>query len=131
MSQHKHDKFEGKREKRKPGQSKGVLGVFMVFVFMAVILVFLAAIGTPFLMATHVEFYKAGEIVLQDIDVSTIQDVNVRTELNASLESAKSATTQNVSILSSFFQYAWIIIIIVILFVLFMESRVIVETDIR
>lgn len=131
MSQHKNDKYNWKREKKRLGQSKGVLGVFMIFILMAVILTFLFAVGLPFLMSAHTEFYKAGEIVLQDIDLTTIQDVNVRNEINASLESAKSATTENISILSYFYQYAWVIIIIVILFILFMESRVIVETDIR
>lgn len=115
------------RKKKK----KGVVAYFMVFVFMAIILVFLFGFAIPMLMDMQVGLYAGGEIALDDAYnwLDKINDTTVKTQIQNTLDSSKNSIPDQNEVLGFFFQYSWIIIIVVVLFVVFMFTRTTVETD--
>lgn len=109
---------------------RGVIGIFLVFVFMACLIVFLFGVATPVLMNWNVEMYSAGERILENAHIDEIQNETVRAAVQGSFDSALDATEENIEILSYFYQYSWLIIMIVLLLVVFLRSRSLVETDV-
>lgn len=107
-------------------KQKGVVGFWLVFILMSILLLFLFGFSVPVLIEFNTQIYTAGEDVLNSINTSTLPNV-----VNESIQSAKQSTTNQISVLSFFFQYGWVIILIIILFILFMRSRTIVESEIR
>lgn len=110
---------------------RGVIGIFLVFVFMSAILIFLFGVAVPVLMDFNVNMYSAGERILEHTDLTAIQNDTARAHINATFEAALGATQENIDILSYFYQYSWLVILIVVLLVIFMRSRLMVETDIK
>lgn len=108
---------------------KGVIALFFVFVIVGTILLVLFAFAIPMMMAMNVGLYAAGDNIIGNIDVSQINDVGIRTAINNSLNTASQSTADNVSILSSFFQYSWFIVIAILSLMLFLKSREMVETN--
>lgn len=109
---------------------RGVVGLFLVFVFMACLLVFLFGVATPVLMNWNVEMYSAGERILEHANIDEIQNETVRAAIQGSFDSALGATDENIEIMSYFYQYSWLIILIVLMLVVFLRSRSLVETDV-
>jgi predicted PurR-regulated permease PerM len=108
------------------------LAFAIAFFFLAAILIFFFAVGIPMLININVEFYAAGEDVLDSSlnVIDTIQDSSVKSQLQSSVQAAKDATTDNVDILSFFFQYGWIFLIVIVAMVMFMKARQSIETDV-
>lgn len=117
----------GKSKKR-----KGVVAYFFVFVFLALIVSFLFAFAIPLLIDINTQFYAGGEIALDDAEIwlDEISDADVKAQIEDAIDSSKASIPDQISILAFFYQYGWIIIILVILFVVFMQTRVTVETQI-
>lgn len=109
---------------------RGSFAYFIAFMFLAITLVFLFGIGIPLLININTEFYAAGEDILNMSvnKTSQIQDANARAVFENAQSSMQASVQDQVSILSVFFQYGWLIIIVVIVLVLFMASRQQVET---
>ena len=111
----------------------GVAGIFIAFIFISIVLIFLFAVGIPFLMAWNTQMYAAGEQIMSDSSIQSaidsISDATMKAEIEGIFTVAKSSTADNVSILGFFYQYGWIIIIIITCLMLFMKTRVLVETQ--
>lgn len=112
---------------------KGVVGYFMVFVTLSVFLLFLFAFATPFLIQLDTAFYTAGESILDGTGewINQINDTTVKDQIQSTINSGKQSIPDQIDILGFFFQYAWAVIILVILFVIFMYTRQTVESGIR
>jgi hypothetical protein len=110
---------------------KGVIAFALIWIYATIILLFLFAVATPLAMLLNTEFYAAGDNILQDIDLSEIDDTSIRTAINTSLEAAKDSTVENTNNLSFFYQYGWVFIVIVTLLIVYLFSREVVEADIR
>jgi len=104
---------------------RGSFSYFMVFIMLAVILVFLFAIGIPMLTQINSEFYKAGEPMLDTAydNAMLIEDADVQAAMLSNIEGQRQSIPDQIEVLSIFFQYGWLIIILVIVMVLFMSSR--------
>lgn len=112
---------------------RGTMGFFIVFVVVAVLMTILFAFGIPLLISINTEFYKAGEELINEslTEINQIQDQTIKDELNKALTDAKTATSNNIGILSWFYQYSWVFVVIVVALVIFMLARTTVETQIR
>lgn len=123
MNQNKENKY------LKPA----VAGIFIAFIFISITLIFLFAVGIPFMIAWNTEMYAAGERIMSSSNIQatidSIQDASIKAEIEDVFTEAKSSTSTNVSILGFFYQYGWIIIIIITCLMLFMKTRVLVETQ--
>lgn len=112
---------------------KGSVSFFIVFVYLALILLLLFAVVIPFLVTIDIEFYEAGEDILRRGKEATaqIEDVNVRAQFDASLDAQTDSVITQVEILGFFFQYGWVLIILIITLVLFLATRQTVEIGVR
>jgi hypothetical protein len=110
---------------------KGSISFYIIFVFLAFITLTLFVFLTPIMMDFNTRIYTAGEIALIDANetASQIQNADVRASFQSSLTSSQNSIPNQVAILSFFFQYAWIIVILVILLSLFIYTRQSVEAE--
>jgi len=122
-----------KRLKELRKDSKGSVSFSLVFLYLAVILLALFAVFVPFLQTLNLELYDAGEDILERGKEATakINDANVRAQFDASLDAQTDSIITQVEILSLFFQYGWIIIMLIIVLVLFIATRKTIEIGIR
>lgn len=116
--------------KRINTRKKGVIALFFAFVIVSIIMIVLFAFAIPLILATNIGLYGAGDDIMDKIDLGTINDAGIRTAINDSLTTARASTADNVSILSSFFQYSWLIIIVILGLIMFLYSRRIIETQV-
>jgi len=98
-----------------------------------VLLTILFAFGIPLLININTELYKAGENLIGDTlsELENIQNSTIKQELSEALTNAKTSTLHNISVLSWFYQYSWVFIIIIVAMVIFMLARSTVEVQIR
>lgn len=108
----------------------GALAFFVAFLLISVVLIFFFVVATPFLMAINAGFYEASENILDTGEsiLPGIQNVTIRGELQDAFNAAKSTTTENVNILSFFYQYSWIFILVITVMAVFILARRTVET---
>lgn len=114
-------------------KKKASVGYFIVFIFLSLILLILFAFGVPLMINMETSLYTAGEIALDDAQdwINKINDTTVKAQIQDTLDSSKSSIPDQIDVLGFFYQYAWLIIIVVILFIIFMQTRQTVETEIR
>ena len=119
--------------KKKKYLKKGVASIFLAYILLAVMLVFLFGICIPFMMAWYVQVYTAGQQILTDSNInaqiSAIENETMRNTIQGVFTTSEESVATNIEILGFFFQYSWIIVIVVIVFMLFMRTRVLVETQ--
>jgi len=111
-------KFLKKRNK------KGSIGLVLVFIMLSFFLLFLFAIAIPMLMEVNDSFYSAAGDILSSIDTSQYP-----AEAQTAIDNAYNSIPQSQQILSFFFQYSWLFIILVLGLVIYLFSRTIIETD--
>ena len=109
---------------------EAVLGFFLIFVFSATMLVFLFSFAIPFLTNFTTSLYVAGDDVIADAEtkIDEIQNVTIREQIKSNLQNMQAATQENINYMAFFYQYSWILVIVIITFMLFMLARSIVET---
>lgn len=113
--------YKGKKKEKE--KSKGIISIFLIFLILVITMAFLFGIGIPMAIDVNTEAYMAGETMLSNLNVSAIQDATVKESLNNSIQQAKDSTVENVSVMSTFYQYSWLIAILVITFALYMLTR--------
>lgn len=109
----------------------GSLSFGIAFIFLFVLLVFLFSVAVPMLMNINIEFYKAGEFIINQSDASVqgIQDASMKAEMQDTLDTTRAAFPQNIEILGFFAQYAWIFIAVIVTCVFYILARERVETS--
>jgi len=109
------------------------LSFFVIFVIISVITIFLFAFASPLLTDYMTHTYNAGQDLLQDAEdqISQIQNEEIKENLQTSLEDAQESTAGQIDLLSNFYKYAWALIIIVTVLVIFVVARSWVEYERR
>lgn len=115
---------------RKKCKKKGVMALFVVFIIVSVVLLLMFAFATPLLMTITTDLYAAGDDVLSLANLEGIDDTEIRASVNNSISTAKQATADNVSILSAFYQYSWLIIVVISSLIIYLFSRKLIETSV-
>jgi len=112
---------------------KGSLSFFIVFVFIAFILIILFAFAIPLMIKANSEFYLVGQELIQESNqtIQNIQNATIKQQIEDALGSAQQSTADQIGILAMFFQYGWIFVIFVVAFVVYMKARSTVESEIR
>jgi len=100
--------------------------MFIVFVIFAILLLFLFGFGIPVLIEFNTNMYNAGKDVLDVVNVSNLPE-----DAQDAIVSARDSTPEQISILSFFFEYSWLIVLLVLLFIIYLRSRTLVETEIK
>lgn len=108
---------------------KGSITIYITVFIASVIIIVLASVLAPAGVLLTSEFYSAGEdILLQANDsISNIQDSTVRGTLQNATASALSGAETNISTLTDFYQYSWIIVLVMVGFIGFLFTRAMVE----
>jgi hypothetical protein len=113
-----------KRDKR------GSLSFAMIFLFLAIMLTSFFALAVPLMININSHFFEAGQSIIEsgisDFDIS---DADVEAAITGTMSDAADSTSDQISILATFYQYAWIIIIAVVAFVIFIVARSTVEVN--
>jgi predicted PurR-regulated permease PerM len=109
---------------------KGNMTLVFVFLASSVILIILAGLFSPMLVNFSTIITESGEGILIDAQpsIDNIQDDEIRNQINSSLTGAIQSSADNISILAGFYQYAWVIILIVSGIIIFLFARLLVET---
>lgn len=104
---------------------KGSFSYFLVFVVLATMLVFLFAIGIPLLTLINTELYEAGEPMLDTAysNAQLVQDADVKNAMLSNIDAQRNSIPDQIDVLSVFFQYGWLIIVVIIVLILFIASR--------
>lgn len=106
------------------------LGYFLVLVFSVSMLVFLFSFAIPFLTDFTTDMYIAGDDITQRTEekISEISNTTIRQNIQDALDNMQSATAENIQNLGFFYQYSWILIVLIVTFTLFILARKVVET---
>lgn len=108
---------------------KGSITIYLSVFIASVIIIVLASVLAPAGVLLTSEFYTAGEnILLQANDsISNIADATVRGTLLNATDAAFNAGEMNIETLTDFYQYSWIIVLVMVGFIGFLFTRAMVE----
>lgn len=103
-----------------------IIFVFFLFIFILLLYIFMP-LGQTFITST----IKASEdiIELQNSYINQIQNETVKQALLNATNSQISSLTEQHSILSTFYKYSWIIVILVVSLMMFILARKYVEYE--
>ncbi len=105
---------------------KGQVAFYIIFLFIATVVILIGAIAAPFGSTLATEFYSAGEDLLNDSlqnTVPTINDPDVRAALNDTFSSAVGAATTNIQVSTSLYKYSWLFVLILVGVVIYLVAR--------
>lgn len=108
---------------------RGQLSFSLVFLLSFIILVVIFAVMIPLGTTFITGMYQGGEDILTQANdtAQLIQDDSVRENVTSLITSATTATTENVSILTSAYKYGWVLILFIIAVMIALRARLIVE----
>jgi len=108
---------------------KGVLTFYLVFIVLAIVIIFITAVMAPFGVLINTEFYEIGEDMMLDANetASKINNSDVRNSIQDSFASSLDGINNNIEVNNSIFKYSFIIVLIVGALFLFLYSRRLVE----
>ena len=106
------------------------LGYFLILVFSVSMLVFLFSFAIPFLTDFTTDMYIAGDSITQRTEdkIAEISNATIRQNIQDALDNMQSSTAENIQNLGFFYQYSWILIVLIVTFSLFILARKVVET---
>lgn len=101
----------------------------MLFFILSVIIIVITALLAPVGIRFSSEMYAAGEQVLADAQptLDAINDTTIRNQVNATVASAKSAYSTNVSVSGALYNYSWIFLVIIAFLVVFIATRQLIQ----
>lgn len=104
---------------------KGSFSYFYVFIVLTIPLIIFFALGIPFIQTMLTALYEAGEPLIdeQATMAAGISDANIRAAMEDNITSQRNSIPDQIDILSIFYQYSWIIIIVIISVTLFIFAR--------
>ena len=108
---------------------KGSAVIYIVTIFAMITIIFIAAIVAPIGIRFTVDAYTAGENIMLSANqsISNIQDEAVKQSVRDTVQLAMDAQVNNIEVNSNIFQYSWVIIIIIVGLVAFIQARRLVE----
>lgn len=102
---------------------RGSLSYFFIFIFLAAILLTLFVIANPLMIEIETEFFSVGSDLIEDARSKVDTESDKADDLRSALDAAIASEEDNVKNLQGFFQYAWVIIIVVVTLVIYMIGR--------
>jgi len=102
---------------------RGFLAYGFAFVMISLVLLFFFFVVNPILLETNTYLADAGEDMLQDINVSSINNPEVRSALNTSIQSARTSIPKSSQIIGTSIKYSWLIFLIVLFVLFFIYTR--------
>ena len=111
--------------------NKGNFSFVVMFFIIAFGLSFLFIVVAPSLQKYNAAVFKAAEPIISDANAQAagITNTSVRDQLVTLYNNQAENTTTQQDILSTMYQYAWLIIIVLSALVMFLFSRSLVETQ--
>lgn len=105
--------------------NKGQVAFFLLFLFIATVMVILTAVAAPFGSKLATEFYSAGEdlLISGQETAAEIQDPEVAATLNASFQTAINSATTNIQVSNGLYQYGWVFVLVLVVIVLYLVTR--------
>lgn len=106
--------------------ARGQASLYIVFLFLAFIIIIVGAIAAPIGARFSAEMFTAGANLLNDTrmnPVSQIDDPALRAQMEDLFDSATAAQSTNVEVSTGIYQYSWVIILILTAVVLFLVTR--------
>lgn len=111
--------------------NKGSIAFFIVFAFLAFITLTIFVFMLPILIDFNTRAYATAENLLVDANTTAqdIQNPTVKASFESVITSSTNSIPTQVEILGFFFQYSWIIVLVVITLALYMYTRQSVEAE--
>jgi len=119
--------IKGKRkvlkEKNKKGQ--GNLTLYILGSFFGIILITIAAVIAPLGVRITSEFFVIGADMIDDANttISAISDTETKEQIQGIFNEATNAQSNNIEVLSAFYQYGWLVFIIILGISIFLLAR--------
>ena len=109
--------------------NKGSVTIYIAVFIASVIIVVFASVLAPAGVLLTTEFYVAGEdiLLMANESIQNINDATVRGSIQNATEAALDAGEMNIEALTDFYQYSWIIVLIMVGFIGFLFTRSMVE----
>lgn len=113
----------------RPLGKRGTVALYLTFIVSAITIIVITAVVAPLGTLFNSKLYVAGEGILLQANesMSQIQDPTVRQAVQNATASALSAGEENIVVTTDLFQYAWIIVIVLVGLITFLFSRRLVE----
>ena len=104
---------------------KAQLTTYIFFIIIIFIVIIITAVIAPFGALFSSEMYHAGEDILLQANqsISSISNATVKAEIQATLSTGMDNTQDNISISTNLYKYAWIIILFIFAFIMFIKTR--------
>lgn len=93
---------------------RGNLTLYVFFIVLSIVVVTVAAVLAPMGVLFTSEMFAAGEDIFLDANetISQISDDEVRTAMLGSVDSAYENADTNVEVLSSFYRWGWVFVLV-------------------
>jgi uncharacterized protein (UPF0333 family) len=108
---------------------KGNVSLFIMFMFIALIVITISAFFAPMGIKFNTAMYAAGEKIMEDSldDINDIQNETVRNRVKSVIQGGLDAGENNIEVNNTLFQYGWVLVIGLTALILFLYSRQLVE----
>ena len=109
---------------------KGQVTLYIFMIIIAFVIITIAAVLAPMGVLFNTEMLSAGQDILYmaNDSISDIQNTEIRDTIQDSIGSATESATYNIEVNNAFFKYSWVLIIGLTALVIFLFSRMRVET---
>lgn len=108
---------------------KGVISFALMYILIIVVFLMLFLFIVPFSIDFNTRLMAGADTMIEHAnqDVNNITDANVRSSLQTSIDNASDTITESTDNLSTYFQYAWILVPIIVTMIFFIYTRTNVE----
>lgn len=108
---------------------KSSVTLYLVFLVVGIMIILIAAFAAPLGILINTQLFLAGEQILDDSNSSimSIKDANVRNSILGTVQSAKDNTENNIEVIGSMYQYAWVVFLVLTAIIIFLYTRSLVE----
>lgn len=110
---------------------KGSISFALYFILLFVVLIFAFSLISPTLQTLTIQLYEANEFIIEDANAAAaeIDNNSLRETVQAGLQTQVDNTELNISVNSSLAQYAWAIILIMVVVTFILVQRSLVEVN--
>lgn len=110
---------------------KGQLSFFIIFIILVFTILVTFVFFAPLLIDFNTRIYASANDILADANVvaSQIDDPATQAQFQSAISSSANSIPEQTEILSFFFQYAWIILVVAVTMAIYLYTRRSVETQ--
>lgn len=103
--------------------------LYIIFIVSALFILLVAAVLAPLGVLMNTELYLAGQSIMENAQgsVGAINNATIRNQVNSTMTTALAATQNNIDINAAFFQYGWVLILVLASLIAFIFTRRLVE----